>query len=365
VDSKHKSRVRAAGLAALLLPIGALLAFAASADAAFPGKNGKIAFTTVRDNNEEISTMNGDGTGASDVTNDPAADRTPAWSPDGRRLAFASTRDVRAPQGESEIYTMNGDGSSVSKLTFTGFGQNDSPSWSPDGQKIVFNFDYLPSGIEIMNADGSGRTALPQVNGYDPVWSPDGTKIAFTRDVDDPGGESQHQEVWTMNADFSGQTRLVGSPSFSALAADWSPDGTKIAFEGSVPGPNGPEIYSIGRDGSGQTNLTTSPPAADGSPAWSPDGTKIAFVRQVCCSTEIYVMNADGNGQTRLTNNTANERDLTWQPLPGPNRSDFKNAAQFCRADAEFLGESAFAQKYGTNGNGSNAFGKCVSASSS
>jgi hypothetical protein len=84
---------------------------------------------------------------------------------------------------------------------------------------------------------------------------------------------------------------------------------------------------------------------------------------------EIWTMNPDGTGQTRLLpdNDTSDGtsigvyRDsLDWQPIPGPNRSDFKNAAQFCKAEREFLGESAFAQKYGTNGSGSNAFGKCV-----
>ena len=69
-------------------------------------------------------------------------------------------------------------------------------------------------------------------------------------------------------------------------------------------------------------------------------------------------MNPDGTNLTRLTNNVAFDGTPSWQPLPGPQRSDYKNAAQFCKAVREFLGDEAFTQKYG---GGANAYGKCVS----
>ena len=79
---------------------------------------------------------------------------------------------------------------------------------------------------------------------------------------------------------------------------------------------------------------------------------------------EIFSIDPAGGDLTNLTSTSSDIDDYfpDWQPIPGPRRSDFKNAAQFCKAEGDFLGESAFAQKYGANGNGSNAFGKCVSA---
>jgi hypothetical protein len=70
------------------------------------------------------------------------------------------------------------------------------------------------------------------------------------------------------------------------------------------------------------------------------------------------INSSDGSGKTFLTNGV----DPDWQPLPGPQRSDYKNAAKFCEAERDFLGDAAFRQRYGTNGNGANAFGNCVSS---
>jgi hypothetical protein len=112
---------------------------------------------------------------------------------------------------------------------------------------------------------------------------------------------------------------------------------------------------------------------ADATPAWSPDGTQIAFVShrddpdRSCgfnghppCQWAIYVMNADGSNPHRISalhSDGAFAPD--WQPLHGPQRSDYKNAAQFCKAERDFLGDAAFTKKYG---GGANAYGKCVSA---
>jgi Tol biopolymer transport system component len=94
---------------------------------------------------------------------------------------------------------------------------------------------------------------------------------------------------------------------------------------------------------------------------WSPDGTKIAFtwakfnVSAGVLQTDLGVMNADGSNPRRITPDGFLP---DWQPIPGPQRSDYKNAAQFCKADREFLGDASFTQKYGGD---ANAYGKCVS----
>ena len=91
----------------------------------------------------------------------------------------------------------------------------------------------------------------------------------------------------------------------------WSPDGSRIAFDSERDGNL--EVYVMNADGTGQTRLTDNP-AADGVPAWSPDGSRIAFMSNRDGDYEIYVMNTDGSGQTRLTVNSAADVAPAWSP---------------------------------------------------
>ena len=167
--------------------------------------------------------------------------------------------------------------------------------------------------VYVMNADGSGQTRLTNEAASDfagpgsPVWSPDGSKIAFKT------ARHGNWEVNVMNADGSGQTRLTNHPDIDIYPA-WSPDGKRIAFQSWRDG-GAPEVYVMNADGSGQTRLTNNS-VFDGSPAWSPDGTKIAFAsaRGWNLNVEVYVMNADGSAQTNLTNHTAADRPPAWSP---------------------------------------------------
>ncbi len=183
--------------------------------------------------------------------------------------------------------------------------------------------------IYVMNADGSGQTRLTNNNAYDalPSWSPDGTKIAFHSKRD---GNS---EIYVMNADGSGQTRLTNNPASDEFAS-WSPDGTKIAFESDRDGNE--EIYVMNADGSGQTRLTNNP-AFEGYVSWSPDGTKIAFSSTRDGNYEIYSMNADGSGQTRLTNNPAHDNGADWQRILTPTHSENNNG--LCGKLGAFINE--------------------------
>ena len=236
---------------------------------------------------------------ATRLTVHDAFDSGPDWSPDGRRIAFASDRD-----GSFEVYVMNADGSGVTRLT-----KNDavdvSPTWSPDGRRIAFSSTRDGSfEIYVMNADGSGVTRLTVNDAYDvyPAWSPDGRHIAFDSDRDG------NREIYVMNADGSGVTRLTdhGADDFTPA---WSPDGLRIAFTSGSGGNT--EIYVM--DASGFTRLTNND-VDDVTPAWSPDGRRIAFASERDGNLEIYVMNADGSGVTRLTYNGARDLFPEWSP---------------------------------------------------
>jgi Tol biopolymer transport system component len=277
--------------------------------AAFPGANGKISFSTNRDGNAAIYVMNPDGSNQLNLCqnfNLTIADSAPVWSPDGGQIAFQSQR-ASYPSGIYDIYVMPADCSSIARRTVSTGYQNFGPGWSSDGSQIVF-FTDRDGNFEIykMNADGSGPTRLTSNPTYDeaPEWSPVGNKIAFASDRDG------NFEIYVMSADGSGQTRLTNNPAPDNHPS-WSPDGTKIAFN---RGGNYGDIYVINADGTNETRLTFGAYAEY--PAWSPDGSQMVYVslKDTPGRYQIWVMNADGSGQTRLTNNSASESTPDWQP---------------------------------------------------
>ncbi len=162
--------------------------------------------------------------------------------------------------------------------------------------------------IYVMNADGTGQTRLTNNSLWDggAKWSPDGTKIVFHSDAFQNG----KYEVFVMNPDGSNQTNLTNN-SADDLNPSWSPDGTKIAFATKRTGNE--EVFVMNADGTGQTNLTNNS-AGDGTPSWSPDGTMIAFNSNRNGNNDIFVMNVDGTGQTNLTSSSDHENSPIWSP---------------------------------------------------
>ncbi len=252
------------------------------------------------------------------------------------RIAFVSDR---VADGVAEIYTVAADGTGLARLTTAPPFSPESPptgvqayAWSPDGQKIAFASDRDGNlEIYVINADGSGLTRLTESPGTDtlPRWSPDGKRIAFVSLRD------SNAEIYIMNADGTDQTRLTRDPTddfFGVLgiAPDpWSPDGQSIAFQrGSLFQEDGApilDIHVMNADGSLQLRLTQGDPALFS--GWSPDGKKIIFLTGGLEGPEVYVMNADGSGQTRLTENLPADH-VPGFPVWSPNGKDIAFMAE-------------------------------------
>jgi Tol biopolymer transport system component len=338
-----------------------MFALGGPAYAAFPGANGKIAFTSTRTGNYDIYTMNPDGSDVTALTNDAANDLLPAWSADGQKIVFESDRG-----GGSGIWLMNSDGNGLRQVTAAA--NSGYPAWSPNGNRIAFSQE---GNIWTVDADGTNYNQVEasfcdDVTGHCtyfslPTWSPNGKTIDYVGaeccdyDISELGTTVQ-SDIWSIPATGGSHADVTNTPNVFETAPDWSPDGSKLAIE-SAPRFKNSQIWTMSPDGANRIQLTDDPVTAGG-PAWSPDGARIAFDSYRDGNYEVYVMNADGSGQTNLTHNSATDFEPDWQPLPGPKRSDYKNAAQFCKAELAFLGDAAFAQKFG---GGANAQGKCVS----
>ncbi len=267
----------------------------------------------------KIFTTRLDGKDKTVLVDNGARNEFPAWSPDGKRIAYSSTFGL---SGRSQIWTMDADGGNQKQIT--NLAGAVVPSWSPDGT-IVFIAASSGSAnpqVWIMNADGDGQKALTSNDTHSTLasFSPDGSKIVFTRKH--PDG---HNFIYSMSADGTNVRRLTFSIPHSpdANAASWSPDGRKIAFfsgyEGSSapPEPNHQQVWVMDADGSNRRQLTNciDPCLASDNPAWSPDGALILYERGDNSGTSgTWIMNADGTNPRQLFSFNYGAGRLPWRP---------------------------------------------------
>ena len=261
---------------------------------------GKVVFASYRDNNDDIYSMNSDGSGVTRLTTDPSTDNAPDWSPDGSQIVFDSNRS-----GLFEIYVMNSDGSNQHQVTTNG--DCFSPEWSPDGSRIAFTRD-APGGTVIMtmNPDGSGQFQVtdPSLNADSPQWSPNGTKITFF-------GLLTNYGIYAVNTDGSNPVPLYLYNYIGSYA--WSPDGIYLALSLASPPNYNWDIY-LYTLGSGALVRLSNTKLNHLTINWSPEGHQMIFSsnQDDLYNFEIYTMGIYGGQFTNLTNSPSPEISPDW-----------------------------------------------------
>ena len=328
---------------ATLLGLALSLALGAGAGgSAVPPPVGLIAFVRENPTRTDINAgvdlwvVRTDGDGARKVVGTSGWDEYPAWSPDGRRIAFDRALYDRDEAVKTiDVWTVGADGRGRRNVTHDGSAA--LPAWSPGGTALAF---VRGDGVFVVNPDGStrrhvGRRADPT----EPAWSPDGGRVAFTT----PG------EVWVASPKGAGQRRLATGASSDTRAA-WSHDGRLLSYAGRngttlgvftvklTGGRPGCSRASTRRrsglpTGAASRSSTGYPPAGrdlpgparrpgearltrgvDTAPAWSPDSRRIAFRRGLLVG-DIYVVSIDGSHPRDLTRTPRlDERQPAWQP---------------------------------------------------
>ena len=235
------------------------------------------------------------------------------------RLAFG----VRAADGSANIFSVLPDGKALRQLT-TGPENHLCAAYSADGNQIAYCAD-VSGNFEIwtMRANGTGQTQLTHLGGRAlfPDFSRDGRKIAFAGTV----GDDPNNEIYVVDAATGAGLVALTSCAESATTGcyndypAWSPDGSQIVYihgDGfdADENPVNEQVWVMNVDGTNQHPLTSDSPAKDQVPDWSPDGTKIAYASG---ASGIWVMNADGSNQHKLTGCVASD------PSPCATGDDF------------------------------------------
>jgi len=247
---------------------------------------GRIAFQSNRDGNFEIYTMVGDGSNQQRITNSPANDVSPCWSPDGSTIVFASDRD-----GNWEIYSVGHDTSSLKRLT-NGLGANTAPSWAMGGSKILFvsSRDAVNGELYLMNPDGSNveRVTHDSYVKDSPLMTPDGKNIIMTVNY-------KGKNVIATYSITDKSTVLITSPEHNSQNPRLSEDASLVTFTSDQDGNY--EIYTMTPAGGNQTRITTTE-YADYTPTFQSSTSEIVYSKK----GGIYLLSLETKKEQLISN---------------------------------------------------------------
>ncbi len=267
----------------------------------------RVLFVSNRDGNDEIYSMNSDGTNITRLTDNAARDYRPSWHPEGTAIVFISERS-----GNRDVWIMNADGTGLRNLT-NDPSIDDNAAWSTDGSRVVFSSNRLGNHeLFVIESDGSNATTPQRLTdhfAFDtwPAYSPDGRFITFQADRN-----SVNDDIFVLFNTTNEVTRLTTAGGHDQNPV-WAPDGTKVAFTSARDGNL--EIYTLDFvffpvQAPNQVNLTNNP-ATDARPSFSNNGRQICFVSNRSGNNEIWLMNADGTNPVRITNSDASDFDCS------------------------------------------------------
>ena len=308
----------AGGLA--LVSLALIAGSATTADAAFPGQNGQIAFSTgLKEADLDLFGINSDGTFARALAVRPSRDVAPAWSPDGRQVAW-----VNNATGKDQIRIADADGRNVRRFAQSN-GSDFSPAWSPDGRKLVFGSTRENTGTnELYVADAPDGTNVRRITfrpleDVQPEWSPDGTKIAWhSREKN-----TERFRIYVMNADGSNQRQLLPNRETKGdVSPTWSPDSQRIFWTSyaNSGGAGGGELWTANAEGFGERRIISlKSPLEIHSPVVSPDGKQVAYTARFASDKnhELWVARADGSNPTSIISISKTQfgTSIDWQAV--------------------------------------------------
>jgi len=243
--------------------------------------------------------------GLRQLTDDPAMDGFPSWSPDGRSIVFSRYGGDAAPE-RTGLWVVSPDAGVPKRLT-TVIGEH--PDWSPDGRYIVFDGDFGNS-IQLVSSEGGTPIrivppSVPVVRGGQPKWSPDASRIAF----------KEGSNLWILDVSTGNLETIFSEEGKVPIPVSWSLDGTEIfvSMREGAENPNS-SLWAISAIGEGTRPLTTERGSAYPYAALSPDGTLLAVQTREDQNWDLWIMSSAGGKRVRITSHPALDEGPDWSP---------------------------------------------------